>query len=52
MTDWDDCYINKSYGYTPEDEVSASKFERRMRYAMLAVFAAVITLGLTCIELS
>lgn len=52
MTEWDEYYMTKSYGYTPEDEVSASKFERRLRYTMLAVFAAFIALALTCIELS
>ena len=52
MTEWDEYYMSKSYGYTPDEELSAGEFERRLCYTMLGIFVIAILLVLVCIELS
>lgn len=52
MTEWDEYYMSKSYGYMPDDELSADAFERRLCYTMLGIFVIVLLLALVCIELS
>lgn len=51
MTEWDDYYLTKTYGYTPEDEAYDNKLERYLRYSMLVIFVLALLLALVCIEL-
>lgn len=52
MTEWDEYYLTKTYGYTPEEEAYDNKIERVLRYAMLAIFVLALILCTACIELS
>ena len=52
MTEWDEYYMNKTYGYTPEEEAYDNRVERVLRYSMLGIFVIALLLALVCIELS